>query len=316
MGLGVAVAVALALTGCTAAPEPSLDPVTTSAATSASSSVARPSVATSSTSPSSVAPTSIARSSTAPSACAIKAGFDCDFQRRMAAVNSYLTTRPGTVGIVLRDRSTGAVWRNAAADVPVWTASTIKLAMAVDLLARDRAGSITLSAADRATMDEMLHSSDDDAADTLWFKYAGADHLTFNRDFTALGMTSLAPQAGFTEFYPYWGFQKCTPDDLDRLMQHVLTAVNPSDRAYLISELRHVAPDQQWGVWASDVGATAGSKDGWSLEQGGWVMNTVGFAGPGQRYTLAVMNSLNGQGGYDEGRATDTRVAQLLLAGR
>jgi hypothetical protein len=45
-------------------------------------------------------------------------------------------------------------------------------------------------------------------------------------------------------------------------------------------------------------------------------MNTVGWAGPGQRYTLAVMNSLNGHGGYADGKATDSRVAKLLFGGR
>jgi hypothetical protein len=65
----------------------------------------------------------------------------------------------------------------------VWTASTIKLAMTVDLFLRDRAGSITLSGGDRTLIQEMLHSSDDNAADALWFKYSGADHMTFNNDF-------------------------------------------------------------------------------------------------------------------------------------
>ena len=54
-----------------------------------------------------------------------------------------------------------------------------------------------------------------------------------------------------------------------------------------------------------------GNKDGWSLEQGGWVINSVGFAGPGQRYTLAVMNALGDQGGYDDGVATTTQLAHL-----
>jgi hypothetical protein len=59
-----------------------------------------------------------------------------------------------------------------------------------------------------------------------------------------------------------------------------------------------------------------GSKDGWSLEDRGWVVNTAGFAGKGQRYTLAVMNDLGGEGGYDDGVATTTHLSQLLLAGR
>ena len=63
-------------------------------------------------------------------------------------------------------------------------------------------------------------------------------------------------------------------------------------------------------------GMAPGNKDGWSDEQGGWVTNTVGFAGPGQRFTLAVMNALNGAGGNADGQATTTRLSQILLADR
>ena len=38
-----------------------------------------------------------------------------------------------------------------------------------------------------------------------------------------------------------------------------------------------------------------------------------GLAGPQQRCTLAIMNSLNGEGGYDDGVETTTRLAQILL---
>lgn len=245
-----------------------------------------------------------------------QSGFDCDFQRRFVAVQSYIAGRPGTVGIVVRDRQTGAVWRNQYADTMVWTASTIKLAMTVDLFLRDRAGTISLTQGDRTLIQEMLHSSDDNAADKLWFKYSGADHMTFNKDFPRYGMTSLTPKSGYTRFYPYWGFQKCTPNDLDRLVNYVLTQLPASVRDYIVGQLMAVDPDQQWGVWGAGPAAQPGNKDGWSLEDTGWVMNSVGWVGPDHRYTLAVMNSLNGHGGYDDGRATDSHVAQLLFSGR
>ena len=243
-------------------------------------------------------------------------GFDCDLQQRFAAAQAYVAKRPGTVGIVVRDRQTGAVWRNEHADEHVWTASTIKLAMTVNLLLRDRAGEITLTDGDRSLIERMLHSSDDEAADSLWFKYAGADHMAFNDAFPRYGMTSVLPQKGFTKFYPYWGFQKCTPEDLDALINYVLTKL-PSDlRDYIVPKMRAVASNQQWGVWGAGPSAQPGNKDGWSKEQGGWVMNSVGFVGPGQRYTLAMMNSLRGEGGYDDGQETDTQVAALIFKGR
>ncbi|MGZ3148243.1 serine hydrolase [Lentzea chajnantorensis] len=242
-----------------------------------------------------------------PPACPLPdSGFECAFQQRIQAAQQYAETRPGTVGIVLRDREKGVVWRNDHAGDEVWTASTIKLAMAVNLLERHRAGQIRLSSEDRRLMTAMLHSSDDDATDALWKRYSGT---TFNAAFPRYGMTGLVAQRGYTSAFPYWGFEKCTADDLDRLVNHVLDQVNPDDRAYLVEQMRGVGPEQQWGVWGPDSGV----KNGWSEEDSGWVMNSVGFVGPGQRYTLAIMNDLGREGGYDEGRATDTEITRILF---
>jgi hypothetical protein len=251
------------------------------------------------------------------SACPLPdSGFDCDFQRRFESVQTYLASRPGTTGIVVHDLRTGAVWHNDHAADPTWTASTIKLAMVVDLFTRDRAGEITLTDEDRGLIRAMLHSSDDDAADTLWYRYAGADHMAYNDHFPSYGMTSLRPQEGYTDYYPYWGFQKCTPEDLDRLIHHVLTDLPAADRDYIVGELRAVAPNQRWGVWGAGPAARPGNKNGWSEEDGGWVMNSVGFVGDGERYTLAAMNDLRGEGGEESGRDTVTHVAELLFTGR
>lgn len=243
-------------------------------------------------------------------------GFDCDFQRRIAAVEAYVQTRPGTVGIVLRDRKTGAVWRNGNANTLIWTESTIKLAISINLFLRDKAGQITLSSSDRSLIQRMLHSSDDNAADALWGKYSGADHMAFNNVFPQYGMTLLQPERGYTSYFPYWGFQKCTANDLDRLINYLLDKVPGSIRDYIVNQLQNVDPDQQWGVWAAGAAARPGNKDGWGPEDNGWNMNTVGFVGPTQRYTLVVMNALLGHGGYAEGQATNSQIAKLLFTGR
>lgn len=251
-----------------------------------------------------------------PDCPTVAPGFDCDFQLRFAAVQSYLGSRPGVVGVVVRDRQTGAVWRTGATGTAMWTESTIKLAMTVDLFTRDRAGKISLTSADRSLIQRMLHSSDDNAADSLWFKYQGADNMAFNRDFGRYGMTSLVPQRGYSNNFPYWGFQKCTPDDLDRLVNYVLNDLPSDSRKYIVDQLSDVDSNQQWGVWAAGPAANPGNKDGWGPEDNGWVMNTVGWAGPGQRYTLAVMNELRGHGGEEDGRSTDSHIAQLLFTNR
>ena len=237
-----------------------------------------------------------------------------DLAARIAAANAYLSTRPGTVGYVLRDRSSGAVYRNPNAGAPIWTASTIKLAIVVDLLARHYAGQLRLSDEDRQLISAMLHSSDNDAADTLWTRYSGPDHQAFNRDFPRYGMPGVVRQRGFSDTFPYWGFQKATADDLDGLMNYTLSRLNPTDTATIVAAMQNVDADQQWGVWGAGPAMAPGNKNGWSQEQGGWVINSVGFAGPRQRYTLAIMNALDGEGGYDDGVQTTTHLAELLLA--
>ena len=245
-----------------------------------------------------------------------ESGFDCDFQRRFAAAQRYVDTRPGTTALVVRDRASNVVWRNPHAGDMTWTASTIKLAMAADLLVRDRSGDIDLTAADRAAMDAMLFDSDDKAATELWMRYSGPDHTLFNKHFPRYGLVSLRPQPGYGRVYPYWGFQKTTADDLDRLMVHVLGELAAEDRAYLVDRMRAVAPSQQWGLWAAGPAARPGNKNGWADEDGGWVMHSIGFVGPDERFTAVILNDLRGEGGYDEGRETTTEAARLLFAGR
>jgi hypothetical protein len=116
--------------------------------------------------------------------------------------------------------------------------------------------------------------------------------------------------------FPDWSFQKCTAADLDRLMDNIFTRMHPDDRAYLFDRMRSVDMNQHWGLWGAGPKMRPGLKNGWSEEEGGWVVNSVGFAGPGERYTLAIMSSLGDQGGYTEGAETDTKVAELLFSGR
>ena len=68
----------------------------------------------------------------------------------------------------------------------MWTASTIKLAMAADLLMRDRAETIELTPDDRLLIEAMMHWSDDVAADILWETYSGPDSRGLQPKFRGL----------------------------------------------------------------------------------------------------------------------------------
>jgi hypothetical protein len=257
------------------------------------------------------------RSMPAPAGCQDSSGWSCTQQQRFAAVGDYIsrTVRgKGYLSVVFTDRHTGASWRYGPTQHDGWTASTIKLAIAADLLRRHRAHQITLTAADQRDMASMLHSSDNAAADRLWARFGGEDMLARFR--TQYGMTGLHFVPGFTA-KTYWGFVKCTTDDLAALLNHVVTRVDPADRAYLVAALRGVAPNQQWGVWAAGPGQQPGNKDGWSYEADPygkhWVTNTAGFAGPQERYLIAIMYQLDPSGTLAGGVHAVSDVVALLF---
>jgi hypothetical protein len=240
-------------------------------------------------------------------------GFSCAMRKHIAAVERFLGSRPGVVGIVLRDRETGAVWRNRYAGTQIYMASTSKLAMVTTLLLRDYEGHIHLSSSDRSMIHQMLHISLDSAADDLWFKYGASFYTSF---FPRIGLTTAhyLPQEGVTG--PYWGEMTCTAEDNDRVINYVLDRLPASLRNYMVGEMRNVGTVQHFGVWGAGPRNEPGNKDGWSTEKPGWIIDSVGFAGPGARYTLTMMNSLNGQGGYAEGTDSVTQIAALLFQGR
>jgi len=296
---GVALAACLALAGCavggSGTPHPALVAAT-----------AAPATAT----PHPVSPTP---SAAATPGC-VDGPWSCPQQQRFAEVTAYTRRTVGAHGylsVVFTDRVTGATWRTGDTAHPGWTASTVKLAIAADLLRRDRAHQITLSAADRHDLATMLNFSDNAATDRLWKAYGDDAMLArFRADF---GMTGLRFVPGFTP-RTYWGFVKCTSDDLAALMRYVLTS---ADRDYLVAAMRGVAANQQWGVWGAGPAQRPGNKDGWSFESDPygkhWVTDTVGFAGPAERYTLAIMYQVGPAGSLADGVHAVSDVAALLF---
>ncbi|NJC70568.1 tat pathway signal sequence [Planosporangium thailandense] len=249
-----------------------------------------------------------------PSAC--QDGWDCAQRARFEAAAAYAANRRGQLGVVMRDRQTGAVWRAGATRTPMWTGSTIKLAIATFLLERQRAGAIHLTDADRRAMSDMLRSSSNDATDTLWNRYDGPGML--DRFRAGYGMASLSVVAGRET---YWRNLRCTAEDLDHLMSYVLgDHLHADDRAYLVETLRGVADNQHWGVWAAGPTLRPGNKDGWALkpDSGGehWVTHTVGFAGPTERCVVVVMYSQPPGGTLSAGVHAVSDVVALLFGGQ
>ena len=207
--------------------------------------------------PGRASPTPSPTPSPSPTCSGVAPGFSCEMQQRIGDVLSYLAGTPGSIGIVLNDRVSGAVWGNVNALHEYPAASTMKLAMMTDLLERNAAGSIHLTSTDMAEMYQALNTSNDNDANALWNEYEDASFLG---RIQAFGMT----HAKFTASPANWGFMYCTAQDLDNLMNYVLHDAPASVRDYLVDQLQHVsAVDQQWGVWGAGPQNQPGNKDGW-----------------------------------------------------
>jgi hypothetical protein len=252
-----------------------------------------------------------------PADCRADSGWSCAQQQRFTAATDYINRNvsgQGYLSVVFTDRQTGKAWRAGPTKHDGWTASTIKLAIATDLLRRQRVHQIALTAADRRDMAAMLNSSDNAASDRLWARFGGEDMLARFRN--QYGMAGLHFVPGFTA-KTYWGFVKCTTEDLAALLNFVFTHVDAADRTYLVAALRGVAPNQQWGIWAAGRDQQPGNKDGWSHETDSygkhWVTNTAGFAGPGERYLIAVMYQVDPGGSLAGGVHAVSDVVALLF---
>jgi hypothetical protein len=230
------------------------------------------------------------------------------------AAEALIARKPGKLGIVVRDRVTGAVWRAGATRDADWTGSTIKLAIATALLERQRAGQIVLDATDRANLTNALVNSSNDAATALWNKYNGPSMLERFR--VTYGMSSLSVVPGYDTF---WRNLRCTAEDLQALMSYVLDKLTGDDRSYLVTTLRGVAGNQHWGVWAAGAALHPGNKDGWAQKPDDgvthWITHSVGFAGDGERYVVAVTYRLPASSSLADGvHAVSDLVATVFGA--
>jgi hypothetical protein len=229
------------------------------------------------------------------------APWGCAQQARFDAAAAFIATQQAHVGIVVKDRMTGAVWSAGDPALRTWAGSTPKLALAVALKEQTRA----LDAAANADIDAMLYASDNNAATRLWNRYVDSDAM-MKRWQDVYGMTT----ASYVDFQEHhWGWVKLTPQDLVNLMTYVLETLDPTHRAYIVDRMRAVAPNQQWGVWGAGSAWAPGVKNGWDrcAEMGEavfrWIVSTVGFVGPAERYVVAAM--------YDRDPEHDSKEAAV-----
>jgi hypothetical protein len=214
-----------------------------------------------------------------------------------AAMTAYLAGRAGTVVAAVYDESTGQTWTLGDGG-PQATGSIVKVEILQALLARYPDG---LTPADRTLARAMIENNDNDAGTTLWNAVGRSVGLR-SYDLSA-GLRRTTPSAclvcaGFG--WPGWGLTTTTPADQLRLLRELVDGplLSLADRAYALSLMENVEPDQGWGVSAGlPAGVRVALKNAWvplSTADADWQINSVGWVdGDGRDYLVAVLTTGN-----------------------
>src|SRR6266536_877304 len=206
------------------------------------------------------------------------------------AIAPILRHRTGSVAVGISDLATG-VMASYGSRTGFHTASIVKVDILAALLLQTQRRHIALDQGGTDLATEMIESSDNDAASTLWDAAGGAPGITAaDRD---LGLRDTVPdQEG------NWGFTSTTVTDQLRLLADLTSPRSPltaASRRYELSLLREVDPGQGWGVTAAaDPGTRSAVKNGWlpASPQGWWMINSIGvISHDGHQLLAAVLSS-------------------------
>jgi len=219
------------------------------------------------------------------------------------------------VGMMVLDRETGE--RVAAGKTSGWaTASVVKLFIADDLLLREP----NLSPEDRKSLDVMLRSSDDSAAEVFWNRGGGS--AIVNRVTARYGLTETSPPGNGR-----WFNTITSAADLIRYYDMMLAGTGglPPERASIIlnnlAASTPTAPDgtQPGGIYPQRFGLPEGLpgdrvavKQGWMCcINSDWMHLSTGVVGLDRRYIM-VIYALQPVGA-EAARATITEAVRAIF---
>ena len=210
--------------------------------------------------------------------------------RELQATKDASTSGAKITALVL-DRNTGQMVANGnTAPMPI--ASVSKLFIADDLLMQEAKGQTELSPADRAALDSMLRSSDDNAANMFWNRDGGNAIIT--RVAARYGLKSTT-----TPYDGNWWNTMSTAADLVRYYDMLLNGSGglPPERASIIlSNLAQSTPNgidgypQRFGIPDGLYAEPVAVKQGWMCcwNGGNWMHMSTGVIGPDRRYVMVI----------------------------
>ncbi|MEU0119636.1 hypothetical protein ABZ137_39695 [Streptomyces bobili] len=180
-----------------------------------------------------------------------------------------------SAGVAVFDRQTGTFTEQLNSSTGFRSASVVKLLLALDYL-WNRGPDYTVPSADRAWLEPMLRSSNDDAANNYWSDNGGPAIIT--RMVSRLGLKDTAPPP--TGYEGYWGYTALSARDTVTIYRYLLDSAPGPMRDFVMGSLRQSTRcasdrfDQHFGV------AGAFEKP-WAVKQG-WAGSSYekGTCGP------------------------------------
>ncbi|MCV7290743.1 serine hydrolase [Mycolicibacterium wolinskyi] len=195
------------------------------------------------------------------------------------------------ITVAVLDRNTGQII-STGANQPFPIASVVKLFIADDLLLQESKGETELSPADRKSLDIMLRSSDDSAAQNFWDRSGG--NAVISRVVARYGLTgTTAPYNG------HWDVTQSTASDLVRYYDMLLDGAGglpPEQANVIIGNLAQSTPTgtdgypQRFGIPDGLSGEPVAVKQGWFCcwNGGNQLHVSTGAIGPERRYVMAI----------------------------
>ena len=220
------------------------------------------------------------------------------------------------ISAVVLDRNTDQIVSNGD-NQPFPIASVAKLFIADDLLLQESNGQTTLSPADRKSLDVMLRSSDDNAAENFWNRSGGS--AVISRVVARYGLTgTTAPYNG------NWDVTLSTASDLVRYYDMLLDGsggLPPGQANVIIGNLAQSTPTgidgypQRFGIPEGLYAEPVAVKQGWFCCWNGanQLHVSTGVIGPDRRYVMAI-SSLEPDDDA-AARATITQAVKTMFPG-
>jgi len=210
---------------------------------------------------------------------------------RMRQATADAAKSGADIEAVVLDRDTGQLVSNGS-NQPFPIASVVKLFIADDLLLQESEGKTTLSPADRKSLEVMLRSSDDSAAQMFWDR--SGQNAIIARVKARYGLAgTTAPYNG------HWDVTQSTAADLVRYYDMLLSGTGglpPAQANVIMTNLAQSTPTgtdgypQRFGIPEGLYAEVVAVKQGWFCCWSGanQLHVSTGVIGPDRRYVMAL----------------------------